>query len=117
MENDRQWKALVAFTREEIQWAGKREPLAASTRILHDLRVDGDDAVEFIEKFFDTFEVSNVESFPFHRYFGPEGAAAVPLLIIPALVAALTLGMLLEAICADHWDTDAIERRQASARQ
>lgn len=133
MENDRQWDALIAFTREEIPWAGKREPLVASTRILHDLRIDGDDAVEFMEKFFDTFNVANVENFPVHRYFGPEGTAAVPLLVVPALIAALcrlvhgrpapgdtdehplTLGMLLEAMRAGRWDTDAIERSQSLA--
>jgi hypothetical protein len=133
--SDRQWKALIAFIREEIPWAGKREPLAASTRILHDLRIDGDDAVEIMEKFFDTFNVRNVENFPIQRYFGPEGTAAVPLLFIPSLVAALcrfvlrrppvpetddhplTLGMLLEAMRAGRWDTDAIERSQSSVSQ
>jgi len=135
LENDRRWEALVAFAREEIPWAGKPGPLAASTRVLHDLRIDGDDAVEFIEKFFDTFNVANVENFPVHRYFGPEGTAAVPLLVIPALVSAvcrsvlgrrpapdadshpLTLGMLLEAMRAGRWDTEVIERSQSSASQ
>jgi hypothetical protein len=135
LESDRQWEALIAFTRREIPWAGKREPLAASTRILHDLRIDGDDAVEFMEKFFATFNVANVENFPVHRYFGPEGTAAVPLGIIPALVASLcryvfrrpsathtddhplTLGMLLEAMRVGRWNTEDIERSLSSARQ
>ncbi|NIF76950.1 DUF1493 family protein [Paraburkholderia sp. Cy-641] len=129
MANDPQWEALVAFTREEIPWAGKTEPLTPSTSISDDLRIDGDDAFEFIDQFFERFDVAGGENFPVLRYFGPEGNTLFALLIVPVLVVAfvrfvlrlkpvnllprkptLTLGMLLDAIRVGRWDTKAIER-------
>jgi hypothetical protein len=130
---DAQWDALVAFTCKEIPWAGRREPLTPTTRILDDLRIDGDDALEFMEHFFETFDVTNAKSFPMQRYFGGEGTAGAALLLFPALLGllvrfalrrpkspdpdehSLTLGMLLQAIRDGRWDTEAVERRQANA--
>jgi hypothetical protein len=135
LENDSQWDALVAFTREEIglPWFGKEPALTRSTRVLDDLGIDGDDAFEFMENFFDRFEVANAEDFPMPRYFYDEGNAIAVLLAVPILVImlvrfvfrlppvkpnpdepALTLGMLHEAIRVGRWDTEAIERSQES---
>lgn len=123
------------FTRQEI--GGKplfgNEPLLTpATDIFKDLHVDGDDAVEFLEKWFDTFKVAGIENFPVNRYFGGEGTPpGAALLFIPFLVfalfrwlfglkpsgganperRALTLGMLYEAARVGQWDTDAIESR------
>ncbi|MBN3806270.1 DUF1493 family protein [Paraburkholderia sp. Ac-20336] len=131
MANDPQWDALLAFTREEVgaPWWGKAITLTLSTSINDDLGIDRDDAVEFMQKFFDRFNVAGMENFPLHRYFGPEGNALLALLLVPMLVVAfvsfvlrrkpgnllprkptLTLGMLLDAIRVGRWDTKAIER-------
>ena len=41
--------------------------------LFHDLGIDGDDAVELINRFAIRFNV-NLEGFCFRKYFGPEGA-------------------------------------------
>lgn len=127
------WVQLTAFTRHEIGGKplfGKEPVLTPATRLLDDLRVDGDDAVEFLEKWFETFQVAGMENFPINRYFGSEGTpAGAALLVVPFLARtlwralfrpkppseanpkhpSLTLGMLYEAARVGRWDTEAIE--------
>jgi len=125
--DDPLWKALTDFTRQEVgrPLFGKESTLTLSTRVNYDLGIDGDDATEFLEKLFDTFNIANVESFPLNRYFSGEGIDTVALFgAIPALFhlirtgkrfetkQSLTLGMLLEATRAGRWDTEAIEASQ-----
>ena len=125
--DDPLWKALTDFTREEVgrPLFGKEPTLVPSTRVNYDLGIDGDDATEFLEKLFDTFNIASVESFPLNRYFSGEGIDPPALLgAIPALFQlirtgkrfeskqSLTLGMLLEAARAGRWDTEAIEASQ-----
>ncbi|MCC8394729.1 DUF1493 family protein [Paraburkholderia sp. MMS20-SJTR3] len=126
--DDSLWNELRDFTREEIgrPLFGKDPELTPSTRVNYDLGIDGDDAIEFIEKLFDRFNVANVETFPVNRYFSGEGIDSLALLrAIPALFRlmrtgtrlqtkrSLSLGMLLDAMRAHRWDTEAIERRHA----
>ncbi len=75
----------------------------------------GIDAIEFIDKWAETFGV-NAAEFPYDRYFGPEGQEMVTTFL--ALFSEryrkrprvpLTLGMLEEAMRIGRWDTDAIE--------
>lgn len=125
--DDPLWKALTDFTREEVgrPLFGKEPTLVPSTRVNYDLGIDGDDATEFLEKLFDTFNIASVESFPLNRYFSGEGIDPPALLgAIPALFQlirtgkrfeskqSLTLGMLLEAARAGRWDSEAIEASQ-----
>jgi uncharacterized protein DUF1493 len=54
----------------------KREKLNLSDRLLVDLGMDGDDAVEFFEKFAKKFEVDLTHHQEhWSEYFGPEGAS------------------------------------------
>ncbi|WP_322092834.1 DUF1493 family protein [Paraburkholderia bannensis] len=128
--DDALWKALTDYTREEIgrPLFGKELTLEPTTEVIDDLRIDGDDAVEFIDKLFLKFDVKG--DFPYARYFSGEGTALVPLMLVPALVGALfravtkrprtpdpddhplTLGMLHEAMRKGRWDTDEVERSQ-----
>ncbi len=75
----------------------------------------GIDAIEFIDKWAETFGV-NAAEFPYDRYFGPEGQEMVTTFLAlfseryrkrPCVP--LTLGMLEEAMRIGRWDTDAIE--------
>ncbi|MFM0247840.1 DUF1493 family protein [Paraburkholderia sediminicola] len=116
MENDI-WNRLEAFTREELgrPILGGPLKLTASSRFEEDLGVTGLDAVEFIDKWAVTFNVQ-AQSFPYRRYFGPEGQQLLSSLIglvskrhrKPDLVP-LTLGMLAEAMRRGKWDTEEIE--------
>jgi len=86
------------------------------SRLEEDLGVTGVDAVEFIDKWAETFGVHAAE-FPYNRYFGPEGQGMVTTFLAlfseryrkPPRVP-LTLGMLEEAMRLGQWDTEAIER-------
>lgn len=49
----------------------RAESLVPSTRLLHDLGIDGDDAVEILTDFSKRFGM-DLSSFPFQRYFGSE---------------------------------------------
>jgi hypothetical protein len=130
--DDPLWKQLEEFTREEVGGCplfGKEPAITPATDIFKDLRVDGDDAIEFLEKWFDKFNVAGVESFPVNRYFHGEGhgfsggfsqmisawishfRTGRPIQIHDGKKP-LTLGMLLEAMQAGRWDTEAIEANQ-----
>ena len=79
----------------------------------------GEDAVEFIDKWAETFSVQ-VRDFPYRRYFRPEGQELLSGFLgwfskryrRPAVVP-LTLGMLAEAMQCGRWDTAVIEATAA----
>ncbi|TGN97009.1 MULTISPECIES: DUF1493 family protein [unclassified Burkholderia] len=111
------WEKLAAFAREELgrPLFGGQLRIEPSSRLEEDLRVTGIDAIEFIDKWAETFGV-NAAEFPYDRYFGPEGQEMVTTFL--ALFSEryrkrprvpLTLGMLEEAMRIGRWDTDAIE--------
>jgi acyl carrier protein len=52
-------------------WPPSKKPLSEDTRLLHDLGMDGTDAVEFMEAFSEEFNV-DMSEFKFDRHFGPE---------------------------------------------
>ncbi len=60
---------------------GSKGPLSADTRLLDDLGMDGDDAVEFMEAFSKEFDV-DMSEFEFDKHFGPEGFGPVDLFYI-----------------------------------
>ena len=112
------WEKLALFAREELgrPLFGGRFRIEPSSRLEDDLGVTGLDAVEFIDKWAETFGVHAAE-FPYDRYFGPEGQDMVTTLLAlfseryrkPPRVP-LTLAMLEEAMRLGRWDTEAIER-------
>ena len=60
---------------------GLRKGLTRETRVLHDLRIAGDDAAELMEKFSVRFQV-DLSDFVFERYFDLEGFDPVGLSIL-----------------------------------
>jgi hypothetical protein len=111
------WERLEAFTRAELgrPLFGRKLDLRPASRLEQDLGVTGLDAVEFIDKWAQTFNV-DAKDFPYQRYFGPEGQELLSSLIglfskrhqrsarVP-----LTLGMLVEATRRGKWETEVIE--------
>ncbi|MGN6652508.1 DUF1493 family protein [Trinickia sp.] len=110
---DETWDRLEAFAREELgrPLFGGQLDIQPTSRLEDDLGLTGLDAVEFIDKWADTFHVQ-VHEFPYRRYFSPEGQQLLSSFLglfstrfrRPALVP-LTLGMLAEAMRRGRWDT------------
>ena len=115
--NDITWERLEAFAREELgrPLFGGQLNLQPASRLEEDLGLTGLDAVEFIDKWAETFNVQ-VQGFPYRRYFGPEGQQLLSSFLglfskrfrRPELVP-LTLEMLAEAMRRGKWDTAEIE--------
>ena len=115
--NDTTWERLEAFAREELgrPLFGGQLNLQPASRLEEDLGLTGLDAVEFIDKWAETFNVQ-AQGFPYRRYFGPEGQQLLSSFLglfakrfrRPELVP-LTLGMLAEAMRRGKWDTNEIE--------
>ncbi|RQR57398.1 DUF1493 family protein [Burkholderia sp. Bp9126] len=114
---DATWDQLEAFAREELGKPifGGPLKLTPDSRIEEDLRLTGLDAVEFIDKWAETFSVE-AQGFPYNRYFGPESLDVIKSVLglfskkhrDPELVP-LTLGMLAEAMRRGRWNTAEIE--------
>lgn len=115
--NDATWERLEAFAREELgrPMFGGRLNLQPTSRLEEDLGLTGLDAVEFIDKWAETFNVQ-AQNFPYRRYFGPEGQQLLSSFLglfmkrfRPPTLLPLTLGMLAEAMRRGKWDTSEIE--------
>ncbi|TAM49292.1 MAG: DUF1493 family protein [Paraburkholderia sp.] len=114
---DAAWERMEEFAREELgrPLFGGRLSLQPTSRLEEDLGLTGLDAVEFIDKWAQTFNVQEQE-FPYRSYFSPEGQQLLSSFLglfskrfrRPALVP-LTLGMLAEAARRGRWDTAEIE--------
>lgn len=70
MEKHQIFNSIITFVENE-RWKYSFL-LNRNTRIVQDLKIDGDDAVEFMEKFVSTFNIDYSE-FQFGNYFSPEG--------------------------------------------
>lgn len=115
--NDETWERLEAFARAELgrPLLGGRLTLKPESRLEQDLGLTGLDAVEFIDKWAETFGIET-DGFPYRRYFAPEGQALFSSFLglfserfrRPLLVP-LTLGMMAAAMCLGRWDAAAIE--------
>jgi hypothetical protein len=115
--NSDTWERLETFAREELgrSLLGGRLNLVPTSRLEDDLGLTGLDAVEFIDKWAETFNVQ-AQDFPYRRYFRPEGQALLSGFLglfskryrRPAIIP-LTLGMLAEAMRRGRWDTAEIE--------
>ncbi|KWU29080.1 DUF1493 family protein [Burkholderia cenocepacia] len=109
------WDEFEDFVRKEAGVSPKKN-LTKDHAVEGDLDITGDDAVEFMERFFDKFPVQ-VGDFEFNRYFSEEGFS----LIEVARMAfsrkrrekydkvPLTLGMLYQAILDGEWSTQRLE--------
>jgi hypothetical protein len=114
---DDTWTRLETFARAELgrPLFGGRLELKPETRLEQDLGLTGTDAVEFIDNWAQTFKIE-VESFPYSRYFGPEGQELLSSLLglfskgarRPPRIS-LTLGMLANAMRAGRWHTETVE--------
>jgi hypothetical protein len=84
---------IIAFTAKERGMKPNR--ISLSSRLNHDLGMDGDDAIEFFEKFSKDFEV-DVGELKEHwsDHFGPEGTG-VPLGALAVIGISVVLGDLL----------------------
>lgn len=99
------WDQLEAFAREDLGRPifGGSLKLTPDSRLEEDLRLTGLDAVEFIDKWAETFGVA-AQGFPYNRYFGPESLDVIKSVLglfskkyrDPELVP-LTLGLLQDA--------------------
>lgn len=69
--NDEIFARVKAFVAEHHRIAEKK--FNPDTRLVEDLGIDGDDAVELIEAFCEEFEIEDMSDFNFSNYFGPEG--------------------------------------------
>ncbi|NTX31341.1 DUF1493 family protein [Burkholderia pyrrocinia] len=65
------WDEIDAFVRSEVG-LGQSKPLSADTRLWEDLGQTGDEANDFMGRFFERFAVDTGD-FDFHRYFLMEG--------------------------------------------
>jgi acyl carrier protein len=119
---DQIWEQLEAFAREELgrPLFGRLE-LKPESRIEEDLRLTGMDAVEFIDKWAEKFNIETPDGFPYARYFGPDSLDVVRAVaglfskkFRDAPLVPITLGMLAEAMRRGKWNTADIEA--ASAR-
>ncbi|MET1535903.1 DUF1493 family protein [Burkholderia sola] len=109
------WDEFEDFVRKEAGVSPKKN-LTKDHAVEGDLDITGDDAVEFMERFFDKFPVQ-VGDFEFNRYFSGEGFS----LIEVARMAfsrkrrekydkvPLTLGMLYQAILDGEWSNQRLE--------
>ncbi|WP_126285664.1 DUF1493 family protein [Burkholderia stagnalis] len=114
---DATWDQLEAFAREELGKPifGGPLKLTPDSRIEEDLRLTGLDAVEFIDKWAETFGVE-AQGFPYNRYFGPESLDVIKSVLglfskkhRDTELVPLTLGMLAEAMRRGRWNTAEIE--------
>ncbi|NML29714.1 DUF1493 family protein [Paraburkholderia antibiotica] len=119
---DETWDKLEAFARKEL---GKpvfgRLTVTPTSRLEEDLGLTGVDAIEFIDKWAETFGVQ-AQGFPYDRYFGPDGLDVVSSVLgifskrfRQSTLVPLTLGMLADAMRFGRWDTELLEA-QASQR-
>ncbi|AXK66539.1 MULTISPECIES: DUF1493 family protein [unclassified Burkholderia] len=109
MENVR-WDEIEAFVRSEVG-LGRSKPLAAGTRLWDDLGQTGDEANDFMERFFERFAVDTGD-FDFHRYFLMEGEGLLYSLFRRWVLRkphdfkreSITLAMLHRAAVEGKWD-------------
>jgi hypothetical protein len=113
MENSA-WEELEAFVRREVDMA-RGKTLVRTLSLEIDLNLTGDDADDFMGKYFEKFKVQHGD-FEFQRYFSEEGFSLFE--IIGMIFSKkmrekynkkpLTLAMLEKAIQVGVWDSEII---------
>jgi hypothetical protein len=114
MEN-RTWESLESFVRKEACISPKKSITQEST-VEDDLGQQGDDADEFMQRFFEAFRVDRGD-YDFHRYFLMEGEGVLYHLLMKLLRKphsfrreTLTVGMLHRALVNGKWDSEALSQ-------
>ncbi|MCC8393977.1 DUF1493 family protein [Paraburkholderia sp. MMS20-SJTR3] len=106
------WAELEAFVRAEIG-LGPSKRLSLSTRLWEDLDQTGDDASEFMSRFFARFAIDPGD-FDFHRYFLMEGEGVLYSLFRRLILRRphslereqITLRMLYQAVIEKQWNSE-----------
>lgn len=113
------WNEFEDFVRREAGVSPKKI-LTKGHAVEGDLDITGDDAIEFMESFFDKFPVQ-VGDFEFNRYFSGEGFSLIEVarMVFSRKHQAkydkvpLTLGMLYQAILDGEWNNQRLESAAA----
>ena len=71
-------RVIVDFVAQEI--GAPARCIHPQTTVNHELGLDGQDAAEFMEEFGERYSV-DLGQFPFDRYFGPEAAGCLLVLL------------------------------------
>lgn len=116
-EQDSTFMSIKEFVKKELSLRSSIG-LSSETRLVEDLRVDGDDALELIEKFAERYQV-DLSGFDSRQYFEEEGMhwLTVPALLLRLIIwpfrhylfqqtaslSPLTLGMLTEIAQRKRW--------------
>ncbi|WP_144157634.1 DUF1493 family protein [Paraburkholderia sp. BCC1885] len=108
------WEAIEAFVRAEVGLSPSKL-LTRDTRLWEDLGQTGDEANDFIERFFERFQIDPGD-FDFHRYFLMEGEGGLYSLFQRWVLRKsqtrqrepITLGMLHRAALDGKWGSSAL---------
>ncbi|KVM07261.1 hypothetical protein WL40_03375 [Burkholderia ubonensis] len=112
------WDDLVAFIRQEACMPSKK-PITDDMDVVHSLGQHGDDANDFMEKFFETFTVDRGD-YDFCRYFFMEGEGFISHLFKKYILRkphslkreTVTVGMLHKAALNHKWDCKALSENK-----
>jgi len=109
------WEDLESFVRKEACISLKKAVTLEST-VEDDLGQQGDDADEFMQRFFEVFRVDRGD-YDFHRYFLMEGEGILYHLLMKLRRKphtfkreTLTVGMLHQALVHGKWDSEALSQ-------
>ncbi|HBF07996.1 MAG TPA: hypothetical protein DHW71_06870 [Gammaproteobacteria bacterium] len=96
-------KNLLQFIKQHTK---TQKVLKPTTRVNHDLGLDGDDALEFMQAYAETFNV-DLTNFAFKSYFGEEKGinpvALIRYLLKGSELKPLTIEMLMDASISKVW--------------
>lgn len=96
-----------------------KKPITDEMDVVYSLGQHGDDADEFMEKYFDTFNVARGD-YDFRRYFFMEGEGFISHFFQKFILRrphslkreVMTVGMLYRAIVKGKWDCEALSERK-----
>lgn len=116
------WEDLESFIRKEACISPKKSITQEST-IEDDFGQQGDDADEFMQRFFEVFGVDRGD-YDFHRYFLMEGEGFLYHLLMKLRGKphtfkreTLTAGMLYKAMVESKWNAEALSQSSAMTRK
>ncbi|GAL06337.1 hypothetical protein JCM19237_1982 [Photobacterium aphoticum] len=104
--NQEMLRCIATYIEAETGYSAQK--ISRQTRLYHDVGIDGEDAVMFLEKFAEQFEV-DMSAIAFYRYFHAEGLDSLALLkslvgLGPkARLEALTVEMLEVSALSHQW--------------
>lgn len=100
------WRHIVEFieSRGYNDFMGMKRHLTRETELVRDLKITGDDAVEFMDSFIECF-LLEIEDFNFHDHFDEEGLWLLPRLKKTNVKRKITLGMLERAVERGVWNS------------